>query len=79
MLLLPLLALLSLPFCIAASVESAREQLIKLAAANNGLIRLDDKSYALLTHPDRDWTSSVHFTALDPRRRCAPCKCVLHR
>ena len=76
MLLLPLLALLSLPFCLAVSVESAHQQLVQLAAANNGLIKLDDKSYSLLTHSGRNWTSSVHFTALDPRRRCAPCKYV---
>ena len=76
LLLLPFLALLSLPFALAASVsaDAAYEQLVQLAASNGGLIRLDDKSYNLLTPPDRHWTSAVHFTALDPRRRCAPCK-----
>ena len=74
MLLLPFLALLSLPFCLAASVESVHEKLVKLAAVNNGLIKLDDATYNLLTHPKRTWSASVHFTALDPRRRCAPCK-----
>ncbi|KAH9946035.1 oligosaccharyl transferase subunit OST3/OST6 family [Epithele typhae] len=74
MLLLPFLSLLALPFCLAASADSAYEQLTNLAKSNNGLIKLDDKSYGLLTHAKRNWTSSVHFTALDPRRRCAPCK-----
>ncbi|TBU65726.1 oligosaccharyl transferase subunit OST3/OST6 family [Dichomitus squalens] len=75
LLLLPLLALLSIPFCLAApSAESAHEQLVKLAAANNGLIKLDDNLYNLLTHPNRNWSASIHLTALDPRRRCAPCK-----
>ena len=74
MLLLPFLALLSLPFCLAASVESVHEKLVKLAAANNGLIKLDDNLYNLLTHPKRNWSASIHLTALDPRRRCAPCK-----
>ena len=75
MLLLPLLALLSLPFSLAAiSAESAHEKLVKLAASNNGLIKLDDSLYGLLTHPKRTWSASVHLTAMDPRRRCAPCK-----
>ncbi|KAI0720999.1 oligosaccharyl transferase subunit OST3/OST6 family [Cerioporus squamosus] len=76
LLLLPFLALLSIPFCLAAStsVEEAHQKLVKLAAANNGLIKLDDSTYNLLTHPKRTWSSSIHFTALDPRRRCAPCK-----
>ncbi|KAI0670289.1 oligosaccharyl transferase subunit OST3/OST6 family [Trametes maxima] len=74
MLLLPLLALLSLPFCLAASSQSIHDQLVKLAAANNGVIKLDEKSYNLLTSPQRTWSASIHFTALDPRRRCAPCK-----
>ncbi|PIL24082.1 transporter [Ganoderma sinense ZZ0214-1] len=75
MLLLPLLALLSLPFCLAAiSAESAHEKLVKLAASNNGLIKLDDSLYGLLTHPKRTWSASVHLTAMDPRRRCTPCK-----
>ncbi|KAI0748221.1 oligosaccharyl transferase subunit OST3/OST6 family [Daedaleopsis nitida] len=74
MLLLPLFALFSLPFCLAASADAAYEKLLKLASNNNGLIKLDDASYNLLTHPQRTWSASVHFTALDPRRRCAPCK-----
>ncbi|KAI0780830.1 oligosaccharyl transferase subunit OST3/OST6 family [Trametes elegans] len=78
MLLLPFLALLSLPFCLAASgaatTQANREKLAKLAAANNGVIKLDESTYNLLTSPKRDWSATIHFTALDPRRRCAPCK-----
>lgn len=71
---LPLLALLSIPLCLAASVDTAYEKLVKAAASNNGLIKLDDATYSLLTHPKRNWSATIHFTALDPRRRCAPCK-----
>ncbi|CDO71218.1 hypothetical protein BN946_scf184863.g13 [Trametes cinnabarina] len=74
MLLLPLLALFSIPFCIAASAQSTHEKLVKLAAANNGVIKLDESTYNLLTSPKRNWSASIHFTALDPRRRCGPCK-----
>ncbi|KAH9926214.1 oligosaccharyl transferase subunit OST3/OST6 family [Fomitopsis serialis] len=72
--LLPLLALFLLPFCIAASAEADHAQLVKLAAANNGVIRLDEHSYQLLTNPKRTWSASVQFTALDKRRKCGPCK-----
>ncbi|KAJ7097911.1 hypothetical protein B0H15DRAFT_823259 [Mycena belliarum] len=74
MLLLPLLALLSLPFTRAASPDAARQKLVALAAAGGGLIKLDAASYDLLTAPNRDWSASIEFTALDPRRRCAPCR-----
>ncbi|KAI8998550.1 oligosaccharyl transferase subunit OST3/OST6 family [Trametes punicea] len=74
MLLVPLFALLALPFCIAASTQSTHEKLVQLAASNNGVIRLDENTYNLLTSPQRNWSASIHFTALDPRRRCGPCK-----
>ncbi|OAX44674.1 hypothetical protein K503DRAFT_728980 [Rhizopogon vinicolor AM-OR11-026] len=69
----PLLALLFLPFSLAAK-KSAHEQLVDLAAAGNGLIKLNEKTYDLLTSSKRDWSASIHFTALSPQRRCAPCK-----
>ncbi|OJT15729.1 Dolichyl-diphosphooligosaccharide--protein glycosyltransferase subunit 3 [Trametes pubescens] len=74
MLLLPFLALLSIPFCIAASTQDIHERLRGLAAANNGVIKLDEGLYNLLTTPKRNWSASIHFTALDPRRKCGPCK-----
>ena len=74
MLLLPFLALLSLPFCLAASVESVHEKLVKLAAVNNGLIKLDERTYDMLTSPKRTWSATVQLTAMDPRRRCTPCR-----
>lgn len=74
MLLLPLLALLSLPFCLARTREQVHDELVKLSVANNGLIVLDDRTYGMLTAPDRDWTSTIVFTAMDARRKCAPCK-----
>ena len=76
--LLPFLALLSLPVCIYAANPSQQthERLVKLAAENNGVIKLDTELFNLLTAPSRDWSSSIQFTALDKRRRCAPCKYV---
>ncbi|EAU88527.1 dolichyl-diphosphooligosaccharide-protein glycotransferase [Coprinopsis cinerea okayama7 len=50
------------------------EQLAELAAANNGVIRLDGPTYDLLTSPKRTWSASIQFTALDKKRACHPCK-----
>jgi oligosaccharyltransferase complex subunit gamma len=73
--LLPLLSLLALPAIVfAAQDRSPREQLVKLAAANNGIIDLDPSTFALLTSSNRDWSTSIQFTALDKKRRCGPCK-----
>jgi oligosaccharyltransferase complex subunit gamma len=77
MLLLPLLALFSLSLTRAAPADETRQSLVALAAVGGGLIKLDSASYDLLTAPNRDWSASIEFTALDPRRRCAPCKPVL--
>ncbi|TFK54867.1 oligosaccharyl transferase subunit OST3/OST6 family [Heliocybe sulcata] len=72
--LLPWLALLCLSLHVLAAKDSAREQLVQLASKNNGVVRLDEKTYDLLTSPDRDWSAAVHLTALDKRRRCNPCR-----
>ncbi|KAF9246503.1 hypothetical protein BU15DRAFT_40366 [Melanogaster broomeanus] len=69
----PLLALLYVPLCFAAK-KSPREELVELAAAGNGVIRINDHVYDLLTSPKRTWSTSIQFTALNPQRRCAPCK-----
>jgi oligosaccharyltransferase complex subunit gamma len=69
-----LLSLLVLPVIVFASQDSSRQQLVKLAAENNGAINLDAKTFDLLTSPKRDWSASVLFTALDKKRRCGPCK-----
>ena len=74
MLLLPVLALFALPLCLAISKDQAHDQLVKLATASNGLIKLDERTYDLLTTPNRDWSATVVFSALDARRKCAPCK-----
>jgi oligosaccharyltransferase complex subunit gamma len=71
---LPFLSLLALPTIVLAAQDSPRQQLAKLAAENNGVIDLDTKTFELLTAPERDWSSSIHFTALDKRRKCGPCK-----
>ncbi|KAG2134431.1 uncharacterized protein EDB93DRAFT_846975 [Suillus bovinus] len=69
----PLLALSLLPLSLAVQ-KSVHEQLVDLAAAGNGLIQLNEQTYDLLASPKRDWSAAVHFTALHPQRRCAPCK-----
>ena len=74
MLLLPLLALLYLPFCLAVSQDKAHEELVQLAGANSGVIKLNERTYDLLTTPKRNWSSTIVFTALDPRRKCGPCR-----
>jgi oligosaccharyltransferase complex subunit gamma len=74
MLILPLLSLLVLPLAVFASQDSSRQQLVKLAADNNGAIKLDAETFDLLTSPKRDWSASVLFTALDKKRRCGPCR-----
>ncbi|KAI0006046.1 oligosaccharyl transferase subunit OST3/OST6 family [Russula compacta] len=72
--LLPFLSLLALPAIVLAAQDGPRQQLAKLAAENNGVINLDSKTFDLLTSPKRDWSASIHFTALDKRRRCGPCR-----
>jgi oligosaccharyltransferase complex subunit gamma len=71
---LPFLSLLALPAIVLAAQDSPHEQLVKLAAANNGVINLDPKTFDLLTLPERDWSASIQFTALDNKRKCGPCK-----
>jgi len=69
------LALFSLSFCLVTSKEP-QQQLVELAAANGGVINLDESTYNLLSSPKRTWSASVQFTAMDKRRKCAPCKSV---
>jgi len=63
-----------IPSIYAASREAEHAQLVKLAAANDGVVKLDSTTYKLLTSSKRDWTSSVQLTALDSAFRCAPCR-----
>jgi len=64
-----------LPFCLAATKKSPLDELTTLAAAGNGDIKIiSERVYDLLTAPNRNWSASIHFTALDKKRRCAPCK-----
>jgi len=73
----PILALLLLPLSlVSAALEAEHDKLVKLAAAGNGVIRLDESILGLLTHPKRTWSAAIQFTAMDKRRRCNPCRCV---
>jgi len=53
--------------------SNPQADLAALAAKNGGVINLDQKTFDLITSPKRNWTAAVHFTAMDPRRRCKPC------
>lgn len=66
-----LCALISLPSTLAATPQ---QQLVQLASAGNGVIKLNAETFDLLTSPKRTWSASIQLTALDPRRRCNPCK-----
>lgn len=65
-----LLALVSATF---AAVANPHEELIALSEAGNGLIRLNQQTFDLLTSSKRTWSASIQLTALDARRKCSPC------
>ncbi|KAF9264647.1 oligosaccharyl transferase subunit OST3/OST6 family [Marasmius fiardii PR-910] len=67
------LPLLALPFAWAGT-DNTRQKLVDLSASGNGIIRLDPKAFDLLTSTKRNWSAAIQFTALDRRRRCAPCR-----
>jgi len=74
MLWIPTLALLLLPFTlVSAALDAEQDKLVKLAAAGNGVIKLDEATFNLLTHPERTWSAAIQFTAMDSRRKCIPC------
>lgn len=69
-----LFALLVLPFCLAAS-KTPHERLVELAeASSDGVIRLNEETFDLLTAPKRDWSAVVQLTALGKNMKCTPCK-----
>jgi oligosaccharyltransferase complex subunit gamma len=73
--LLPWLALLVAPLCLAVGkADSLQAELANLALSQNGNIKLDAATFDLLTSPKRNWSTAIHFTAMDPRRRCGPCR-----
>lgn len=74
--LLPFFLLLALPAIVLAAKDGARQQFVKLAAENDGVVKLDTKTFDLITSPQRDWSASILFTALDKRRKCTPCRWV---
>jgi hypothetical protein len=67
-----LLTLLAVPLALAAAAD--HRKLVDLAAAGNGVINLDSSTYDLVTAPDRNWSVAIQLTALDSKRRCAPCR-----
>lgn len=68
------LALAALPLCLAAS-KTPLEQLTELAAASpDGVIRLDEAAFDLITSPSREWSAVVQLTALNKNMKCTPCR-----
>jgi len=67
------LALLCLPLYL-VTAQGVQKQLTDLATAGNGVIKLDPKTFDLLTSSKRTWSASIQLTALDGRRKCFPCK-----
>ncbi|KAG5642960.1 hypothetical protein DXG03_001842 [Asterophora parasitica] len=59
----PLFALLSLTFCLAAA-QDPRQQLVDLAKAGNGVIKLDSKTFEILTSPKRTWEFEPSWNAV---------------
>jgi oligosaccharyltransferase complex subunit gamma len=57
------------------AADASHSQLVKLAATSpNGVIQLDSRTFDLVTSARRNWSATIHLTAMDPRRRCGPCK-----
>ncbi|KAF8628358.1 hypothetical protein AX15_003893 [Amanita polypyramis BW_CC] len=68
-------SLLVLPLVLAVvAALSPHQKLVDLAKAGNGIINLDADTFDLVTAPNRSWSVAVHLTALDPKRRCIPCR-----
>ena len=61
-----------------ALAATPQQQLIQLASAGDGIIRLNSDTFDLLTSPRRTWSATIQLTALDKRRRCNPCRLVFH-
>ena len=76
---LSIFALLSLPFCLAAVKKQSQDELTDLAILGNGNIEIkNERIFDMLTSSHRNFSSAIHFTAMDKRRKCSPCKWV-HR
>ncbi|GJJ12135.1 hypothetical protein Clacol_006376 [Clathrus columnatus] len=58
----------------AKNTDAVKEKLTLMAAQNNGVIKLNDDTFDLLTSTDRDWSAVVQFTALKSTYKCEPCK-----
>ncbi|KAJ7790583.1 dolichyl-diphosphooligosaccharide-protein glycotransferase [Mycena olivaceomarginata] len=74
MLLLSFLALVSLSVSRTVTSSTVHQQLVALAATGGGVIRLNSTSFDLITAANRNWSTSIVFTSLDPRNSCEPCK-----
>ncbi|KAH8117566.1 dolichyl-diphosphooligosaccharide-protein glycotransferase [Phellopilus nigrolimitatus] len=69
-----LFALAAVPLCIAAA-KSHIEQITTLAdASTDGVIKLDESLFDLITSPKREWSVVVQLTALNKNMKCTPCK-----
>jgi oligosaccharyltransferase complex subunit gamma len=55
-------------------LEADFKKLTALAAANDGVVKLDSALYDVITAKDREWSVAVQLTALGKEFKCAPCK-----
>lgn len=62
------------PFVTAA--DDARAKFVKLAQANNGVVKLDTKLHDEIVASGRDWSVIIEYTALGKDFNCAPCQYV---
>ncbi|KAJ7198388.1 dolichyl-diphosphooligosaccharide-protein glycotransferase [Mycena pura] len=67
-----LLGLISMCSCAAAA--GTHRKLVSLAAEGGGIIKLDADSFELLATEERDWSTAIEFTSLDPKHNCVACE-----
>lgn len=61
-------------FATTTTYSAVHQQLIDLAAKNDGVVPLDAALFEKITASDREWSASVQFTAM--QMKCAPCRSV---
>lgn len=76
----PMLLFALFPFLVLSALADKKAkndeplaQLISLAAQNNGVIKLNEDTFNILTAPSRNWSSTIQLTALNSFK-CLPCK-----
>ncbi|KAL0073178.1 hypothetical protein F4703DRAFT_1442419 [Phycomyces blakesleeanus] len=66
--------LLQCIFSVYGQADAKKDKLLKLAKENNGLVKLNSKSYSQFTEGKRNYGLVVLLTALNDRFKCIPCR-----